>query len=231
MQCNGKNQCNRCCSDDAICIYSRKRRADRPYSKEYVQLLEEQQLVLIKGLKELYRRHSTGQKLPELFDVNNDILIHQVLSSLNVWVDSTTADIVSSDIASSESSICNSPQYSMDNSNFDHFATSDSSTPMSWQSGSMTCTPPDIDGTGDIYTSGLYHHVDVQYPFLPALPDTHFIQSSSDNVDQMELYLKTRPSSTDLGQSRSQRRSKEPNWNSGFVRWPSSTSQSQQVGC
>lgn len=84
-QCNGKSHCNRCTLDDSICVYTRKRRPnDRAYSKEYVQLLEEQQAALIKGLKELYRRSSHGETLPDLQSgCKDNIFIHELLSSLN----------------------------------------------------------------------------------------------------------------------------------------------------
>lgn len=85
-KCNGKSQCNRCTTDDAICIYTKKRRShDRAYSKEYVQLLEEQRTALVKGVRELYRRCSVGKGLPELRENDNDnVLIHDLLKALDV---------------------------------------------------------------------------------------------------------------------------------------------------
>lgn len=67
-------------------MYTKKRRPnDRAYSKEYVQLLEEQQTALIKGVKELYRRSLTGEVLPDLpSDCDERMLIHEVLTSLDI---------------------------------------------------------------------------------------------------------------------------------------------------
>lgn len=67
-------------------MYTKKRRPnDRAYSKEYVQLLEEQQTALIKGVKELYRRNRSGEALPDLPNgCDEHMLIHEVLTSLNV---------------------------------------------------------------------------------------------------------------------------------------------------
>lgn len=67
-------------------MYTKRRSPnDRVYSKEYVQLLEEQQIALVKGVKELYRRSSQGETLPDLpSGFRDNMLIHEVLSSLDV---------------------------------------------------------------------------------------------------------------------------------------------------
>lgn len=85
-RCNGKIQCNRCGQDDAICVYTkRKRPNDKAYSKEYVQLLEEQQDLLIHAVKELYRRSRAGLPLPELHEsIGDQSLIHEILASLDM---------------------------------------------------------------------------------------------------------------------------------------------------
>jgi len=97
-------------------VYTKKRRPnDRAYSKEYVQLLEEQQVALVKGMKELYRRSSQGESLPDLPNGCNDkMLIHEVLSSLNVLpkkVDTADFDFdqtCSTPQSSRASSVCES---------------------------------------------------------------------------------------------------------------------------
>lgn len=138
-QCNGRTQCNRCGQDDAICVYTkRKRPNDKAYSKEYVQLLEEQQDLLVRGVKELYRRSRAGQQLPELHDNGSDqSLIHDILASLDMIrngkeeSDHETTSVKCTETVSRRSSMSDPPlQISyMADSTMPHLSYSPQSTP------------------------------------------------------------------------------------------------------
>ncbi|KAF2011863.1 hypothetical protein BU24DRAFT_396490 [Aaosphaeria arxii CBS 175.79] len=64
-KCSGMAPCNRCKTDDAICIFTRRRNhKDKSYPKGYVEILEQQQAQLVAGLRELYSRLQCGQGWP-----------------------------------------------------------------------------------------------------------------------------------------------------------------------
>ncbi|EON65146.1 hypothetical protein W97_04383 [Coniosporium apollinis CBS 100218] len=64
-KCDGASPCSRCKADNAICVFSeRKKSHDKVYPKGYVEMLEQQQGQLVAGLRELYRRLQSGEGWP-----------------------------------------------------------------------------------------------------------------------------------------------------------------------
>ncbi|KAJ9655842.1 Fluconazole resistance protein 1 [Neophaeococcomyces mojaviensis] len=85
-KCDGSSPCSRCRADNAICVFGeRKKSHDKVYPKGYVEMLEHQQLQLVAGLQELYRRLKagegwTGSPLKET--TRGTPLTHDILESL-----------------------------------------------------------------------------------------------------------------------------------------------------
>ncbi|KAL9076358.1 MAG: hypothetical protein Q9161_001074 [Pseudevernia consocians] len=65
LQCDGASPCNRCQSDNAICVFGeRKKSHDKVYPKGYVEMLEQQQDKLVNALQELYDRNLNRKAWP-----------------------------------------------------------------------------------------------------------------------------------------------------------------------
>ncbi|KAJ5219821.1 hypothetical protein N7468_009025 [Penicillium chermesinum] len=64
-KCDGSSPCSRCRADNAICVFGERKKAhDKVYPKGYVEMLEQQQVWLVNGLQELYRRSLEGEGWP-----------------------------------------------------------------------------------------------------------------------------------------------------------------------
>ncbi|KAF3031814.1 hypothetical protein E8E12_001580 [Didymella heteroderae] len=64
-KCDGASPCSRCKADNAICVFGeRKKSQDKVYPKGYVEMLEQQQVQLVAGLRELYTRLQRGRGWP-----------------------------------------------------------------------------------------------------------------------------------------------------------------------
>lgn len=64
-KCDGASPCNRCQSDNAICVFGeRKKTHDKVYPKGYVEMLEQQQDKLVNALQELYDRNLNRKAWP-----------------------------------------------------------------------------------------------------------------------------------------------------------------------
>lgn len=86
-KCDGSSPCNRCRSDNAICVFGeRKKSHDKIYPKGYVEMLEQQQTQLVNALQELYRRlvDCEGWKGEPLETASNGHpLTHDILERLD----------------------------------------------------------------------------------------------------------------------------------------------------
>merc|ERR1711977_434224 len=61
-KCHGETPCDRCRRDNAICVFrSPEKVHQKGYTVEYIGLLEKQQMQLVLGLQEMYRRTLSGQ--------------------------------------------------------------------------------------------------------------------------------------------------------------------------
>ncbi|KAA6409019.1 MAG: C6 transcription factor [Lasallia pustulata] len=85
-KCDGSSPCNRCKSDNAICIFGeRKKSHDKVYPKGYVEMLEQNHAQLVNGIQELYARAVGGQAWvgpPLKILPNGHPHIHDILESL-----------------------------------------------------------------------------------------------------------------------------------------------------
>ncbi|BDD63265.1 hypothetical protein MPDQ_003532 [Monascus purpureus] len=85
-KCDGANPCGRCRADNAICVFGERKKAhDKVYPKGYVEMLEQQQVWLVHGLQELYRRTSEGEGWPGdplKCEANGHPLTHDLLTRL-----------------------------------------------------------------------------------------------------------------------------------------------------
>ncbi|KAK5172862.1 Fluconazole resistance protein 1 [Saxophila tyrrhenica] len=86
-KCDGSNPCNRCKTDNAICVFGeRKKSHDKVYPKGYVEMLEQQQGQLVTGLQDMYRRLLSGEPWPgkQLSEANGQPLTHDILAGLGL---------------------------------------------------------------------------------------------------------------------------------------------------
>ncbi|PKY07716.1 hypothetical protein P168DRAFT_313865 [Aspergillus campestris IBT 28561] len=85
-KCDGTNPCSRCRADNAICVFGERKKAhDKVYPKGYVEMLEQQQQWLVRGLQELYRRACRGEGWPGeplRCEPNGHPLTHDLLTRL-----------------------------------------------------------------------------------------------------------------------------------------------------
>lgn len=85
-KCDGSSPCGRCRADNAICVFGERKKAhDKVYPKGYVEMLEQQQVWLVHGLQELYRRASEGEGWPGdplKCEANGHPLTHDLLTRL-----------------------------------------------------------------------------------------------------------------------------------------------------
>ncbi|KAK5072331.1 Fluconazole resistance protein 1 [Exophiala xenobiotica] len=84
-KCDGTSPCHRCKADNAICVFDeRKKSHDKAYPKGYVGMLENQQVQLVQGLRELYRRVNSGEGWvgASLRETNGLPLTHDILERL-----------------------------------------------------------------------------------------------------------------------------------------------------
>jgi len=104
MKCNGVNPCQRCKSDDTVCIYGKRIKSDKAIYRQgyvafhgvllslrelmlgrYVQMIERQNTRLVAGVQELYRRIQSkeGWTGPQLDNVDQGKPVtHQALGVL-----------------------------------------------------------------------------------------------------------------------------------------------------
>lgn len=109
MQCDGASPCGRCRADNAICVFGERKKAhDKVYPKgyvhpvcptikltsvvrltelhhRYVEMLEQQQVWLVNGLQEMYRRAQEGEGWdgePLKAETNGHPLTHDLLTRL-----------------------------------------------------------------------------------------------------------------------------------------------------
>ncbi|KAI9680830.1 MAG: hypothetical protein M1817_004270 [Caeruleum heppii] len=87
-KCDGRCPCGRCALDDSICVFGKRKRShDKVYPKGYVEMLEQQQVQLVVGLRELYQRTKNGAAWngPPLADTENGHpLTHDILEGLGI---------------------------------------------------------------------------------------------------------------------------------------------------
>lgn len=87
-KCDGASPCNRCQSDNAICVFGeRKKSHDKIYPKGYVEMLEQQQDKLVNALQELYDRNLNKKGWPgrPLHKTSKGIpLTHDILDGLGL---------------------------------------------------------------------------------------------------------------------------------------------------
>ncbi|KAJ5801846.1 uncharacterized protein N7503_004296 [Penicillium pulvis] len=85
-KCDGLSPCSRCRADDAVCLFGqRKKTHEKVYPKGYAEMLEQQQAWLVHGLREFYRRITTGEAWPgDLLEPesNGHPLTHDLLARL-----------------------------------------------------------------------------------------------------------------------------------------------------
>ncbi|KAH8688856.1 putative C6 transcription factor [Talaromyces proteolyticus] len=85
-KCDGASPCGRCRADNAICVFGERKKAhDKVYPKGYVEMLEQQQVWLVNGLQELYRRAHDGDAWtgePLKLESNGHPLTHDLLTKL-----------------------------------------------------------------------------------------------------------------------------------------------------
>ncbi|PCG90484.1 Hypothetical protein PENO1_098970 [Penicillium occitanis (nom. inval.)] len=85
-KCDGASPCGRCRADNAICVFGERKKAhDKVYPKGYVEMLEQQQIWLVNGLQELYRRAQEGEGWtgePLKAESNGHPLTHDLLTRL-----------------------------------------------------------------------------------------------------------------------------------------------------
>ncbi|KAJ5885288.1 hypothetical protein N7495_009798 [Penicillium taxi] len=85
-KCDGASPCSRCRADNAICVFGERKKAhDKVYPKGYVEMLEQQQVWLVHGLQELYRRSIEGEGWPGdrlKHEPNGHPLTHDLLTRL-----------------------------------------------------------------------------------------------------------------------------------------------------
>ncbi|OKL63016.1 hypothetical protein UA08_02048 [Talaromyces atroroseus] len=85
-KCDGASPCGRCRADNAICVFGERKKAhDKVYPKGYVEMLEQQQVWLVNGLQELYRRAQEGEGWtgePLKAESNGHPLTHDLLTRL-----------------------------------------------------------------------------------------------------------------------------------------------------
>ncbi|EER23144.1 hypothetical protein D8B26_001218 [Coccidioides posadasii str. Silveira] len=94
-KCDGNSPCQRCKSDNTICKFGERKKAqDKVYPKGYVEMLEEQQKQLVAGLQQLYRRARDGEGWPgsPLREFNGRPLTHDILEGLGVLKDGEVGD-------------------------------------------------------------------------------------------------------------------------------------------
>ncbi|KAI4089891.1 MAG: hypothetical protein LQ344_005081 [Seirophora lacunosa] len=61
-RCDGSSPCSRCRSDNAICVFGERKKAqDKIYPKGYVEMLEQQQAQLVNALQEMYKRLTNNE--------------------------------------------------------------------------------------------------------------------------------------------------------------------------
>ncbi|KAJ6006950.1 hypothetical protein N7451_004894 [Penicillium sp. IBT 35674x] len=85
-RCDGLSPCSRCRADDAVCLFGKRQKThEKVYPKGYAEMLEQQQAWLVHGLRELYRRVTTGEAWPgDLLkpESNGHPLTHDLLTRL-----------------------------------------------------------------------------------------------------------------------------------------------------
>ncbi|KAJ5162414.1 hypothetical protein N7492_007806 [Penicillium capsulatum] len=85
-KCDGASPCSRCRADNAVCVFGERKKAhDKVYPKGYVEMLEQQQVWLVNGLQELYRRSIEGEGWPGdrlKAEPNGHPLTHDLLTRL-----------------------------------------------------------------------------------------------------------------------------------------------------
>ncbi|KAJ6111635.1 hypothetical protein N7523_007696 [Penicillium sp. IBT 18751x] len=85
-KCDGASPCSRCRADNAVCVFGERKKAhDKVYPKGYVEMLEQQQVWLVHGLQELYRRTIEGEGWPGEHlktEPNGHPLTHDLLTRL-----------------------------------------------------------------------------------------------------------------------------------------------------
>ncbi|EEA19684.1 Fluconazole resistance protein 1 [Talaromyces marneffei ATCC 18224] len=95
-KCDGASPCGRCRADNAICVFGERKKAhDKVYPKGYVEMLEQQQIWLVNGLQELYRRAQEGEGWtgePLKAESNGHPLTHDLLTRLGA-LDHTKGEI------------------------------------------------------------------------------------------------------------------------------------------
>ncbi|KNG87799.1 hypothetical protein ANOM_004618 [Aspergillus nomiae NRRL 13137] len=96
-KCNGAQPCSRCEDHDAICIFGERKTSLKKCPPEYVEMLEQQQDWLTKGLREMYRRAIEGKGWPgEPLGQKADghPLTHDILFRLGVLNKEEKPDII-----------------------------------------------------------------------------------------------------------------------------------------
>lgn len=100
-KCDGSSPCSRCRTDNAICVFGERKKAhDKVYPKGYVEMLEQQQVWLVNGLQELYRRAQEGEGWtgePLQTESNGHPLTHDLLTRLGA-LDHTKGEIFEDDV-------------------------------------------------------------------------------------------------------------------------------------
>ncbi|KAJ5920755.1 hypothetical protein N7466_009081 [Penicillium verhagenii] len=91
-KCDGLNPCSRCRADNTVCCFGhRKKSHEKVYPKGYADMLEQQQIWLVHGLQELYRRATKGEGwsgAPLKLEPNGLPLTHDLLTRIGVLDDS-----------------------------------------------------------------------------------------------------------------------------------------------
>ncbi|EXJ62193.1 hypothetical protein A1O7_02626, partial [Cladophialophora yegresii CBS 114405] len=87
-KCNGSSPCERCATDNAICVFRKVRRPrNRIVPRGYVELLEIQQQQLVRGIQKLYQymKKETARIGAPLEETNDSRpLTHDILERLGV---------------------------------------------------------------------------------------------------------------------------------------------------
>ncbi|KAF2760890.1 hypothetical protein EJ05DRAFT_508127 [Pseudovirgaria hyperparasitica] len=87
-KCDGSQPCLRCKSDNVSCLFGERKRAqDKVYPKGYVEMLEHQQAMLVRGMRNLYQRcvaHGCWEGEPlETHETTGHPLVHSMLLRLD----------------------------------------------------------------------------------------------------------------------------------------------------
>ncbi|CAP78992.1 hypothetical protein N7489_004637 [Penicillium chrysogenum] len=85
-KCDGASPCSRCRADTSVCVFGERKIAhNKVYPKGYVEMIQQQQIWLVHGLRELYRRTTEGEGWPGeclKTEPNGHPLTHDILTRL-----------------------------------------------------------------------------------------------------------------------------------------------------